>query len=278
MKFNIVQKLTFFVYLLFYKLIAPLECYNYRLTILFNEIGYFAAHIFPSLKLIYQNEKILLKTRCGDFFIRKIWPDLTIASPSFERTDIVYLNNLIGNRLKKRKKVMFVDIGAGFGKYSVSIGRKWKSNDHLELMAFEPFPENFSLLKRNIQINKLSSVRIFQSVLSNKNGFVDFYINDQMKMFTTFKSGSKKIKLKAEKLNSFSRYFSKFDEIFIKLDVEGHETEVLQGASKILRLGKRVVLLVEDGIDKRLPNYLLSNFIFLSKQSIYNSFWEIQPG
>ena len=66
-----------------------------------------------------------------------------------------------------------------------------------------------------------------------------------------------------------------FDIIFIKIDIEGFETEALIGAKIILKTNKKIYLMVEDFIDNRIIDFLENtSATFVGKFNNYNSWWK----
>ena len=62
----------------------------------------------------------------------------------------------------------------------------------------------------------------------------------------------------------------------LKLDVEGSEIPVLDGARATLAAAEEVLLLVEDFIDDSVVDYLKeSGWSFDDKLTPYNSFWSM---
>jgi|SRR6266852_2656769 len=59
-----------------------------------------------------------------------------------------------------------VDIGAHVGVFTV-FAASWTQNT---VYAFEPFPGNFEILKRNISVNKLCNVVLYRSAVADKVG------------------------------------------------------------------------------------------------------------
>ncbi len=45
-----------------------------------------------------------------------------------------------------------------------------------KIWAFEPNPNSFAMLQRNIEANKLKDVEIFNCALSDKDGVQNFYV------------------------------------------------------------------------------------------------------
>lgn len=106
-----------------------------------------------------------------------------------------------------------------------------------KVYAFEPDPYNFSILCENVNINKLNDRIIpIQRILSNKEG------EEFTFLFTG--SGSSSI-VNSEKENNFKISSITIDNFvvdnrlesvdFIKLDVEGSELDVLQGAVNTIK-------------------------------------------
>lgn len=282
MSLDFLSKIKFYLYLLFFKLIVPFECSNYRIAIFIAELSVQMHRNFNS-RIYNPNKKqeIILKTKFGNFYIRKIIIDLIIASSSFERQDLMKLTQLISRSIQQGKRVLFIDIGAGFGKYTVSIGMQFKDDKtNFQIWSFEPEKENFLLLQKNIKLNNLKKVKTFQTALSNKVAIKEFYVEPTMHMFASSSSSSKKVKVKTQILDNYIKFMEEsFDEVYIKLDVEGHETEVLKGAQKLIDLIDKTILLVEDSFTSKttakLENYLKNKGRLMIKQTTYNSFWEM---
>lgn len=277
-----ILKFKFYTFLFLFKIFAPLECKNYRLLIFIAEIVFPFQRMKPLLNIVNPKKyhEIILKTNFGKFLIRKILIDLVIASPSFERPDLMKLISLMQQSLEKGKKILFIDIGADFGKYTITVGNHFKEySSNLKIISFEPEVISYNLLKKNIKLNKLTNVTIFNKALSDKKALRHFYIEETMNMLISFKIySSKSIRVATQKLDNYISYLNtKHDEIFIKLDVEGHEIEVLKGGIKFMQKAKKVTLLVEDSSIYRankLLQFLKKEWTFITKRTLYNSFWE----
>lgn len=165
MKLSLISKLKFYLALAYYKLISPLECDNLRLKIFVKEFAFLLAMLgLRSLKS-EDDRHITLKTKFGNYRIRNIDVDFAIASPSFERLDMNKLLTRINNSLVFGRKVVFVDIGASFGKYTIAVATYFRSYvGKLSIYAFEPEPESYKLLKENVLINRLKNVKTFRVV------------------------------------------------------------------------------------------------------------------
>jgi FkbM family methyltransferase len=79
--------------------------------------------------------------------------------------------------LKKiiKKGDTVIDVGANIGYYTLLfsklVGKEGK------IYAYEPLPENFKLLKKNIFINKYKNIVLINRALSNKEKNAKLYID-----------------------------------------------------------------------------------------------------
>jgi FkbM family methyltransferase len=148
-----------------------------------------------------------------------------------------------------------LDIGANVGFFTIMmadiVGQSGK------IFSFEPIPENYSLLKKNVEENKFSSVTTYKKAISNTNGVAKITknpINDGGHSLGNLSenpdlSGQdiKKLQIDIETitLDSFieENNIGKVD--FIKMDVEGAEHLVLKGGKKLLSRSDAPVIVCE---------------------------------
>lgn len=279
--FSLSSKAKFYLSLPFNNILSVFESYNFRFQLLAAEFIFFLPRFLKPFNFFPESQRhAIFKTRFGDFYMRKTVIDFYICSPSFERPDLNELIKLIDKCLKKKEKVTFIDIGAGIGKYTVSIGNYFANfGNKLLILSFEPEKTNFNLLKQNVVLNKLSHVRTFNKALSDRVENRKFFIERSFHMLTDFGLFTKeKVLVKTEILDNYIKYIPKdCRHIFLKIDTEGHEPFILRGASKIFKRHSRVTLMIEDTVSKELLEYLGCNFIFIKKVTPYNSFWQAVP-
>jgi FkbM family methyltransferase len=138
-----------------------------------------------------------------------------------------------------KKNAVILDIGANIGNHSVY----WavKSNAK-RIYSFEPVKDFFKILKKNVEINDLNNkIKIFNIGLSNKkiNGSISFY--DRKNIGGTRVRQNPNGNLLLDKLDNIKIKENAID--FVKIDVEGHELEVLQGARETLIKYKPVIFI-----------------------------------
>ena len=148
-----------------------------------------------------------------------------------------------------------VDLGANIGYFTLLAAKLAGSNG--KVYAFEPEPENYRYLSKNIKINNYSHVQAFQQAVSNLCGQIKLYVCDYDTGHHTIKqkegleaySRGRKIKeksidIKTITLDSFFK--GKDDNVdIIKMDVEGAEALALEGMDAVLRKNKGLKMFVE---------------------------------
>ena len=144
------------------------------------------------------------------------------------------------------KKIIFWDIGANIGIYSVYAATKF--ND-IEVVSFEPSTSNLRILSRNISINDLDNkIKINQFPLIDKENqyltmnegeFVEGWSMNTFGQSTDFKGEKFLARNKYKIFGTSIDYIlkNKFLEIpnYIKIDVDGIEHLILKGGINFLK-------------------------------------------
>jgi FkbM family methyltransferase len=139
-------------------------------------------------------------------------------------------------RCQKESKIIIFDIGANMGEYSeMIISHCNKLNSNYELHLFEPQKECVEVLKAKFNSNK--NVIINNVAVSNATESITFFVEASgSPMSSIYKrevfTQSEKIEVNAIKLDDYIAQ-KKINKVhFLKIDVEGHELEVLKSAQK----------------------------------------------
>ena len=126
--------------------------------------------------------------------------------------------------LSKDKNV--IDVGAATGMYSSFFALHSK-----EVYAFEAVPPVYKQLELVGQ--RIKNINCYNLAVSDFDGKSEFYVDDKRLSNSSFQNlvNGQKIEVETIKLDNF-----KLDNIgFIKIDVEGVELDVLNGASNLIK-------------------------------------------
>lgn len=139
------------------------------------------------------------------------------------------------------KKInVFFDIGAHIGVKSLILN---SVNPKCRILAFEPNSITFNFLKKNT--SHINNIMLFPVALGNKEGEVNIFYDTQhldtaslnSKSYYLLRNTKRSIKnenVPIKKLDNFIKYINNNDQIFLKIDVETLEKDVLNGGKKIL--------------------------------------------
>ena len=168
----------------------------------------------------------------------------------------------------KNKKIIFWDIGANIGLYSI-----YSSVFHgnkIKVISFEPSMNNLRILSRNISVNYLyKNIFINQIPLGNVNNDYCNFNDSNFIEGSAFNYLYTSKKLKKKKYNNNYKVFSSsIDNIidmkkndfpnYIKIDVDGNENIILKGGIKLLKKSSIKEILIEiDEKDKKKTNEII---------------------
>lgn len=126
---------------------------------------------------------------------------------------------------------IFIDIGANVGSYTIIAS----AARHARTICFEPIPETYNRLLKNIQVNNIQSL-----VTPNNCGVSD--VKGEL-LFTSTQNTMNHALSESESLQDSIRInvlpldvlLENINPTFIKIDVEGMETKVINGAKNTLQ-------------------------------------------
>lgn len=140
----------------------------------------------------------------------------------------------------------FIDIGANIGIHSMTAA---KANRNIEIFSFEPESNNYINFIRNIVLNQFENIRPFKMGLGNFKGNTFMNINEgwnkgKHSLKVNFQENDRKITIPVNQLDSFKEYVTG-NQLLLKIDVEGFEKEVLEGAKAVINQVENVVIIIE---------------------------------
>lgn len=147
-----------------------------------------------------------------------------------------------------------LDIGANIGYFTVLFSTYVGSSG--EVHSFEPSRREFIHLCNNISTNKITNVFLNQMAVSDQDGITELNILDEdcfgaynsiggithqhVKQASNHTEITRKIKI-----DTYLNLFSKINPSLVKIDVEGHEKQVLEGMQFLLKSLNAPCLVVE---------------------------------
>jgi FkbM family methyltransferase len=156
---------------------------------------------------------------------------------------------------------LFLDIGAHWGIMSMHVAthhslkqrKRSKAKQSAQVIAFEPLADNITHLHRCIADNGLGkSIKVIPAAVSNKAGQGNLLPESTMgHRLEAAEDGSVDVitideELKRHKDLAYKR-------VIIKIDVEGHEPEVIAGMANMLASGKVAIVIWERGVEYNKP-------------------------
>ena len=132
-----------------------------------------------------------------------------------------------------------LDIGANIGLSTIILGRLAK-----KVIAFEPSPPNTMFLRRNLDLNGISNAEVVDAAASNQDGMLQFHVaqfgaGSHVVSVGDLSRGAPTIDVPALCLDNIELPPINF----IKIDVEGHEPEVLAGARRLLARDRPLIFM-----------------------------------
>jgi len=144
-------------------------------------------------------------------------------SEGYEASSLALLDALVGNG------GCFFDVGSNFGYFSLSLAAREGFAGHIH--AFEPFSPSFTDLSDLVEGSGLGGlITCHRLALSNYEGMLSLQIDALHSALVRLEAGSGGPETEVARLDSLD--LPRVD--VIKIDVEGHEAEVLEGAEKTI--------------------------------------------
>lgn len=214
-----------------------------------------------------------MKPKLGALFYPKEFNKKTIPFDSLFIPYIykeIYFDGIYADIFNQKKDMVVIDVGANIG-----VVTQYMREFSKKVYAIEPSPEHFEALRKNKEFNNWDNVEVFNMALADKDGDMDFSVNDFNRTMNTlaiepvgengrykfkgvnYDMGAKEpyhqgLKVKTMAFDSFFNLIGESSVDFVKFDVEGAEDMILRsdGFRKIFDKIKAIE------VEFHLPNFM----------------------
>lgn len=169
-----------------------------------------------------------------------------------------------------REGMNIIDIGANIGALTLQFASKVSPTG--KVFSFEPSPVNFRYASKNISINSFNNIKLINEGLGNERTSAFLYnVNPNNRGMLRLlqpdeNNNFEKEEVQIDTLDNSMLKFSLPAPDFIKIDVEGFEYKILQGAFKTLVNHKPMLFIELDDNNLREQNSNAKELImFLNK-------------
>jgi FkbM family methyltransferase len=140
-----------------------------------------------------------------------------------------------------------VDVGVNKGYFTLAAASALQGSG--TVLAFEPSPENCEWIRRSIAANGFDNVRLFETALSDAAGRTELRLGKTSGTHSIVEAGymrsGESLTVATKTLDSVLAAQGIHEVHVMKIDVEGAEALVLQGAANLLRRATRLTLAVD---------------------------------
>ena len=195
-------------------------------------------------------------------------------------------NNIFDKYLNENS--VCIDVGAFIGTNTIKMARRCK-----KVYSFEPYEQTFNLLKKNLELNNMDNVEVYQKAVGNENKKItEMYYPEKLEQYGNLSNAgamrltyefheNTKMKVDVDMIKLDDYFFmQKID--LIKLDCEGCELDVLKGGKYIIQKFKPVILIENfekeeliqevwqelEGLDYKYSKLSAINGMFYSEDNI----------
>ena len=195
-------------------------------------------------KLIKKIDNIITSYIKSDFVIIQGHKMFLDSKDSLRLSSSEYFEPFETELVKRevKKGDIVLDVGANIGYYTLIFAKLVGTGGRV--FAFEPEPNNFALLEKNIEINGYKNIQLFKKAVTSKSGKVNLYLNINTEgghSIYKSKDSGKRIEVESVCLDDFID--EKVD--FIKIDVEGSEGEVIKGMMGLMEKNQNLKMITE---------------------------------
>lgn len=191
----------------------------------------------------FAGEQVIIKRRGMKWVINSFNNDAAISLAFDEKYDFN-----VEKAIMKFVKVgsVAMDIGSNIGIFSIILSQKVGKNGWV--LSYEPSIYHAETLKANIAINAINNIKVFEFALGKTEGKVVHYTTESSGSIVSDYSeiGMKLIDKREVDIHTLDKHLTTINletpVSFIKIDVDGNELGVLQGAKATILRDRPVIV------------------------------------
>ncbi len=179
---------------------------------------------------------VVIENRDGKFSCRKGTVDAQFVAEAYEYAFRRYVEDV--------RRGIFVDVGSHIGKYTIKVARQLGNRGRI--ISIEPESSNFEILKANVELNNLSNVTCLNVACWNKSEKLRLHLAPRTGDHSLKKPVSTGfVEVSGLKLDDVLKQLQIEQVDFIKIDAEGADGEVLEGAEEIIARNPHLKIIFE---------------------------------
>ena len=168
---------------------------------------------------------------------------------------------------------VFFDIGSNAGVFALDFA---KSTPDLTVFAFEPQPSLASHIRRSVRANQFDRVKVLEVLLGNEEGEASLFLTSHSIHASTIprERRYRELRLPLRTLDGLTASGEVTPPNVIKIDVEGSELNVFQGAESMLQAHQPSIVFEADENMKRM-GYTADDLFGLLRKAAPYAFFQI---
>lgn len=194
-----------------------------------RSLGYFVYYLLSDAMIVWYKGKSLwlIKLPRG---LKVLTSDI---SDAVSHIAVIWRKGIY-DHYQLQKGQIVLDAGAHIGIYTIKASRQVGKTG--TVIAIEPHPANFELLKKNLELNKCTNVIPVKAALAASTREVNLSLDTSSAGHSvTLKRSNKSIAVRAITLDDLVKEYKLNALHLIKVNIEGAVIELLKGAEKTLQ-------------------------------------------
>jgi len=168
--------------------------------------------------------------------------DYELLTNGFESAEIRFVQRFL------RPGMTVLDIGAHHGLYTLLASKRVGKPG--KVIAFEPSPRERLRLEKHLRLNRIRNVELHPFALGSQEGNADLYLADGVNDWCNSlrrpeESSGQTVRVQVRRLDDVVSQSNLERVDFMKVDVEGAELDTFKGATELLSLRPRPVVMAE---------------------------------